>query len=90
MRMMDVLVIGLGSMGKRRIRLLKYFAQIGNIVGVDEERIEGQKHILDFCVMYILILVLHWKQTIRYNIIILRFIMCEHIRKKVQFLIIER
>lgn len=32
---MDVLVIGLGSMGKRRIRLLKRFAQIKKIIGVD-------------------------------------------------------
>lgn len=32
---MDVLVIGLGSMGKRRIRLLRRFNQIENIVGVD-------------------------------------------------------
>ncbi|MEY8338962.1 Gfo/Idh/MocA family oxidoreductase [Lachnospiraceae bacterium 62-35] len=32
---MDILVIGLGSMGKRRIRLLCRFKQIGNIIGVD-------------------------------------------------------
>ena len=32
---MEVLVIGLGSMGKRRIRLLKGFQQVTNIVGVD-------------------------------------------------------
>ena len=33
--MMDVLVIGLGSMGKRRIRLLKRFAEVNSIIGVD-------------------------------------------------------
>ena len=32
---MEVLVIGLGSMGKRRIRLLKGFQQVTNIGGVD-------------------------------------------------------
>lgn len=32
---MDVMVIGLGSMGKRRIRLLKGFEQIRKIVGID-------------------------------------------------------
>ena len=32
---MDVLVVGLGSMGKRRIRLMKRFSQIGKIVGID-------------------------------------------------------
>lgn len=32
---MDVLVVGLGSMGKRRIRLLKKFDSVGTIVGVD-------------------------------------------------------
>lgn len=32
---MEVLVIGLGSMGRRRIRLLKRFEQIENIIGID-------------------------------------------------------
>lgn len=32
---MDILVIGLGSMGKRRIRLLKRFNCVNNIIGVD-------------------------------------------------------
>ena len=33
---MDVIVIGLGSMGKRRIRLLKKFDLVENIIGVDK------------------------------------------------------
>lgn len=32
---MDILVVGLGSMGKRRIRLLNRFFEIENIVGID-------------------------------------------------------
>lgn len=32
---MDILVIGLGSMGKRRLRLLKRFAEVNAIIGVD-------------------------------------------------------
>ena len=43
---MEVLVIGLGSMGKRRIRLLKRFDQVTNIVGVDgraDRREEAQR-----------------------------------------------
>lgn len=32
---MDILVIGLGSMGKRRLRLLKRFAEVNTIIGVD-------------------------------------------------------
>lgn len=32
---MEILVIGLGSMGKRRIRLLKRFDQVTNIIGID-------------------------------------------------------
>lgn len=33
---MEVLVIGLGSMGKRRIRLLKKFEQVTGIIGIDQ------------------------------------------------------
>ncbi len=50
---MDVLVIGLGSMGKRRIRLLRRFKQIGNIIGVDareDRRVETEKTF--FCKTY--------------------------------------
>ncbi len=46
---MDVLVIGLGSMGKRRIRLLKQFRQVENIFGVDareDRRKEAEKKFL--------------------------------------------
>lgn len=39
---MEVLVIGLGSMGKRRIRLLKRFEQVTSIIGVDE-RLDRRK-----------------------------------------------
>lgn len=43
---MKIIVIGLGSMGKRRIRLLKTFSQINAIIGVDKEksrRLETEK-----------------------------------------------
>lgn len=33
---MKVLVVGLGSMGKRRIRLLKRFENVKAIIGIDE------------------------------------------------------
>ena len=33
---MKVLVVGLGSMGKRRIRLLKRFENVTAIIGIDE------------------------------------------------------
>ena len=32
---MNILVVGLGSMGKRRIRLLKRFNEVSSIIGVD-------------------------------------------------------
>ncbi len=35
---MNILVIGLGSMGKRRIRLLKQLNEINIIMGVDLQR----------------------------------------------------
>lgn len=46
---MDVLVVGLGSMGKRRIRLMKRFSQIGKIVGIDsrEDRRKDVQEKLD-------------------------------------------
>lgn len=34
--MMEVLVIGLGSMGKRRIKLLREFGQVDHIIGIDK------------------------------------------------------
>ena len=43
---MEILVIGLGSMGKRRIRLLKRFKEVSNIIGIDaryDRREETQK-----------------------------------------------
>ena len=50
---MDVLVIGLGSMGKRRIRLLRRFHQIEHIIGVDakEDRREEAENNY-FCKTY--------------------------------------
>lgn len=49
MCIMEVLVVGLGSMGKRRIRLLKQFKHITNIVGIDnrEDRREEAVHCLN-------------------------------------------
>lgn len=46
--MMDILVVGLGSMGKRRIKLLQAREDIGTIVGVDgreDRRIEVQSNL---------------------------------------------
>lgn len=43
---MEVLVIGLGSMGKRRIRLLREFEQVDNIIGIDK-RIDRRDEVED-------------------------------------------
>lgn len=45
---MDILIIGLGSMGKRRTRLLKKFDVVGEIIGVDarEDRREEAVKVL--------------------------------------------
>jgi predicted dehydrogenase len=40
---MVVLVVGLGSMGRRRIRLLKRFDQVTDIIGVDSRKERRQK-----------------------------------------------
>ena len=43
---MNIGVIGLGSMGKRRIRLLKNLEQCGSIIGIDsreDRRIEAEE-----------------------------------------------
>lgn len=37
---MKVAVIGLGSMGKRRIRLLKHFDKNIEIIGIDSKKVE--------------------------------------------------
>ncbi|UTY38125.1 Gfo/Idh/MocA family oxidoreductase [Allocoprobacillus halotolerans] len=43
---MDICVIGLGSMGKRRIRLLKNIDKVNNIYGVDSQK-ERRQHTHD-------------------------------------------
>ena len=50
---MKVLVIGLGSMGKRRIRLLQGFEQVSEIVGVDSRKERRNATLDDFgCNVY--------------------------------------